>query len=385
MHEHLVDELDHFSTKTDMSMYISIQHGKLDGISGVYVDNILRTGTPRYRLQCSKTHVKFDTTGDEEPPLTFSGFHITIPSNFPFTMDQTFYIRNLEELNIDSRFLAFRSTGMKLAWLASTLPDMLFEISQLAQVTEEHFNFGAKEYIKRLNSSTKYAHNNMAHLLFRKLDMNSVRLVGYSDAAFSNNRDRTSQLGRIILLTDEHDKAIPIVFKSYKSRRVTRSVLSAEVIAFAVLSDDAFAIRTQFEEATCRALPMHLLTDSKSLFDIISKGSRTNEKRIMVDIYSARQSYQAREISNIGFVRSENNIADGLTKPKMQSALLNLLHTGRHQVKCEQWIIRPQRHFKLSLRTTKELYYILTNKYFIKESREGDMSQYSYGDMSQQH
>ena len=245
-------------------MYVSIRNGKFDGTSGVYVDDILRTGTPRYRKQCSKTHMKFETTGDEEPPLTFSGFHITTHSNFPFAMDQAFYIRNLEEFNIDSNFSASRSMRMKLARLASTRLDVLFEISQQAQVTEERFNVGAKEYIKRLNSSTKYAHNNVANLLFHKLNMNSVRLVGYSDAAFANNHDLTSLLGRIILLTEEHDNAIPIVFKSYKSRRVTRSVLSAEVIAFADLFDDAFAVRTQFEEATCRAVPMHLFTDSIS-------------------------------------------------------------------------------------------------------------------------
>lgn len=132
------------------------------------------------------------------------------------------------------------------------------------------------------------------------------------------------------------------MFKSYKSRRVTSSALSAEVIALEDLFDDASAIRSQLEQATCRELPIHLMANSKSLFDITSEGSRTNEKRIMIDIYNARQAYQAHEISNIGFALSENNIAEGLTKPKMQAAFLTLLHTGKHKVKCEQWIVRPQ-------------------------------------------
>ncbi len=99
---------------------------------------------------------------------------------------------------------------------------------------------------------------------------------------------------------DDSNSAVPISFKSYKSRRVIRSVLSAEVIAFADLFDEAFSIRSQMEQATSRAVPMHLLTDSKSLFDIISKGSRTNEKRIMLDTHAARHAYQNQEISNIG-------------------------------------------------------------------------------------
>ena len=85
---------------------------------------------------------------------------------------------------------------------------------------------------------------------------------------------------------------------------------------------------------------MHLMTDSKSLFDIISKGSRTCEKLIMLDIHSARQAYRAFEISNIGFVSSSNNIADGLTKPKLQKELFNLLQSASHTPVCEQWILR---------------------------------------------
>ena len=83
--------------------------------------------------------------------------------------------------------------------------------------------------------------------------------------------------------------------------------------------------------------------DSKSLVDIISKRSSTNEKRIMLDIYAARQVYKALEISNFGFVRSSRILADRLTKPKVQAALYLLLITAFHEPKGEQWVIRdPQ-------------------------------------------
>lgn len=82
----------------------------------------------------------------------------------------------------------------------------------------------------------------MVDLKFPKIQLNSVRIVGNSDAASANNADINSQLGRIILLMNGTDSAIPVIFKSYKSRRVARSVLSAEVIAFADLFDDALAL-----------------------------------------------------------------------------------------------------------------------------------------------
>ena len=80
---------------------------------------------------------------------------------------------------------------------------------------------------------------------------------------------------------------------------MTRSVLVAEVIAFADLFLEAFAINDFIEMEIANSVQLHLLTDSKSLFDIISKGSRTNEKRMMLDVYAARQAYKEQEISNI--------------------------------------------------------------------------------------
>ena len=72
-------------------------------------------------------------------------------------------------------------------------------------------------------------------------------------------------------------------------------MLPAEVIAFADLFDNALALRIQVQQGMRRAVPMHLLNDSKSLLDIASKGTRSSEKRIMLDVHAARDAYQACE------------------------------------------------------------------------------------------
>ena len=289
----------------------------LNRINGSYVDDLLGAGTQEFRDLCKVTHRRFETSGNDEIPLTFSGFNISKISEGELAIDQAFYLKNLEQLQLETTYPDFRSMRMKVAWMANTRPDMQFKISQLVQVTQERFDKDAKAHLKRLNFIVRYAHDNVAHLKFPKLERRTIRIVGYSDAAYANNYDLTSQLGRIIFLMDDSNKCVPISFKSYKSLRVTRSVLSAEVIAFADLFDDAFALRSQIEHVLGRSVPMHLLTYSKSLFDIISKGSRTSEKRIILDIHVTRSAYQVKEISNIGFVRSSDNAADGLTKPKV--------------------------------------------------------------------
>ena len=81
---------------------------------------------------------------------------------------------------------------MRATWLSNTRPDLQFEISQLAQVTENRFKEDAAAQLKRLNNVVRHAHDNIAHLSFPNLDLNSIRIVGYSDAAFANNYDATS-------------------------------------------------------------------------------------------------------------------------------------------------------------------------------------------------
>ena len=229
---------------------------------GSYPDDIIRAGTPEFHELCQKTQRQFEANGDQDPPFTFAGLNVSPCANHAYTIDQKFYIPKIEELDNSTEFAEYRSMRMKLAWLANSRPDMQFEISQLAQITQNVFENEPKKHVKRLNSLVRHAHNIVAHLKFPDLDRNSLRLVGYSDAAYANNHDLSSQLGRIVLLMDDADRFSPISFKSYKSRRVVRSVLAAEVIAFADLFDDAYALRSQFEHALGRSIPMQLMTDS---------------------------------------------------------------------------------------------------------------------------
>lgn len=76
------------------------------------------------------------------------------------------------------------------------------------------------------------------------------------------------------------------------------------------------------------SIPLQVLTDSLQMLDVITKASSTTEHRLLIDIAAARESYNQEEISNIGLVLSEHNIADGLIKYKPNKALETLIATG---------------------------------------------------------
>ncbi len=110
-----------------------------------------------------------------------------------------------------------------------------------------------------------YAVDNPVSLKFPKLDLETLQVVGFSDASFANNYDLTSQLGHIVFITDGEGNAAPIHFKSYKARRVTRSVMAAEVIAFSDAFDVGYTLATELSSLLGKKVPLILLTDSKSL------------------------------------------------------------------------------------------------------------------------
>ena len=117
-------------------------------------------------------------------------------------------------------------------------------------------------------------------------------------------------------------------------------MLGAEIVAFSRMFDEAFAIRHQLQKVKVVRAMLLLMTYSKCLFEVPSKGSLTSERRLMIDVTSAREAYEAREIDNIGFVRSESNLADSLTKANKQASLFELLVTAKHVPTIDQWIIR---------------------------------------------
>ena len=115
--------------------------------------------------------------------------------------------------------------------------------------------------------------------------------------------------------------------------------MAAETLAFVDGFDNAYLIRHDLERMLGRDIPLLMLTDCKLLFDALTRARYTTERRLMVDIASAREAYLDRTISNVGLIRSEFNPADGLTKVPENQALLRLIKTHIIDHPVEQYII----------------------------------------------
>ena len=162
-----------------------------------------------------------------------------VESDNMYHIDKDFYMSRIEQILSDAEFSQFTSIRMKFTWLENTIPDIVFEISQIQQVTRSMYEKEITKHCKRVNNAIKYLQDRKTSICIPKLDSNSLRITTYSEAAFANNVHLFTQLVRIGLLTDNHHNPILFSYKSCKPRRVALSVLSAKVIAFADLFDDA--------------------------------------------------------------------------------------------------------------------------------------------------
>lgn len=107
---------------------------------------------------------------------------------------------------------------------------------------------------------------------FFKLHSDSLILKAYSDAAFATNDDLSSHLGYLILLTYHTVHCHFLDYISKNSKRVVGSIMGCELYAFVDSFDKSYMFKGYMERILNCKLPLHMLTNSKQLFDAMTKG-----------------------------------------------------------------------------------------------------------------
>jgi len=195
----------------------------------------------------------------------------------------------------------------------------------------------AKSLNKRLSWQIENADRG---LKFVKLDQKTLQLLVFTDASFANNKDLSSQIGYVIILTDATKRANIVHWSSVKCKRVTRSVLASELYGMAHGFDIGVAIKATVDRILQIDLPLILVTDSKSLYDCLVRLGTTQEKRLMIDVMCLRQAYERRQITEVKWIDGDANPADAMTKGKPCIALQQLISTNRIDLQPVGWVER---------------------------------------------
>ena len=151
-------------------------------------------------------------------------------------------------------------------------------------------------------------------LKYIPLYMDSAKLVLVSDASFANASGLKSQLGYLILRVDKYKNCNILHYAYNRCKRVCRSVMAAEVHAMVLGFDYVYIIRDLIYEITGRKLDIEAITDSKSLFNVVTKDGQAAERRLQIDMLTLKQNYDAGELSRMSWIPGTLNPSDALTK-----------------------------------------------------------------------
>ena len=202
---HLRKDLNMLPTYHDIALYILHGDNELQGLVGVYVDDSLICGNKHFMDIIEKNLDKFESRAREIDNKTFAG--VNVSTHGPaIHLDQHQYLSEIQSLPSDASFSDYRSLRPKLAWGTHTRPDIFCAVAMAAQITEESFS---QDSVKKINKVVTHLRKNSSlSLQYCPLDINSLRIQVYSDAAFANSDKLKSQLGYIVLLTEKTTDAM---------------------------------------------------------------------------------------------------------------------------------------------------------------------------------
>lgn len=327
----------------DFALFFRRIANQLVALSGTYVDDVIQASTKVQKAEIKRQlQDKFDITMTDATEFVYTGIMCDVSRPELRTLSQSQYIKRLRYVPNSADFSSFRSTRARLMCVVHTRPDIACAVSFMGQTTEQSFTDSS---IKLANRVIRHLKNTPdLTLQFHKLDQESLSMVVYADASFNNCVNNRSQLGFIICLVDATQRCSILHYSSFKSTRVTRSSMAGETLAFAAGFDNAFLLLHDLQRMLGRKIPLLMFTDSRQLFDVLTRSNYTTERRLMVDIAAAREAYNDSTISNIGLIRSQYNIADALTKDGGNDALLTFLRESKISHPVEQYILRTSNH-----------------------------------------
>eukprot|EP00438_Fugacium_kawagutii_P008129 Skav234370 [mRNA] locus=scaffold2071:53675:57820:- [translate_table: standard] len=339
----------------------------LCAIFGLHVDDIIGcadTTNPTYIAFKAQLQQTFTfRTWEEDTSFEYCGAQVTKHTDHHYTLGHDKYFSKQKPIHFqdnntsrpvtDKERTQLRAMIGALQWPSGqSSPHLQAMTSQLAGQTAT----ATTDTLREANKTLRYAKaNSDVCLHFQHIgNKDDLTMIAYCDAAFASRKDNTSQGGYLIMLT-HHDVTtgtvgpyILIDWRSWKLPRVARSSLSAEAQAASETADSLMYCITFWQLIWHPTLPINdtaackmphqpsLVTDAKGLYDLLIKPelqpSSGADKRTSIEVL-VTQDKLACTNTQVQWVSSELQFADGMTKPAAAQLLAERLRTHTTTIK----------------------------------------------------
>jgi hypothetical protein len=328
-------------SKFDNGIFLFVEKDTLQGNAILHVDDIMWAGKEAMMPIIDKLKESFQISHENESVFTYVGIHTVQKSDGSITLDQSAYVDSISTIPLTverskvplqplnhKETTSLRSALGQLNWLSNmTRPDISFTVSRVSG----HIKQPIVADIKEVNKLIKHVKETPSTVAFPALDIPSTQVVVFTDSSFNNLDDGGSQGGQIVFLKDKFNRACPISWRSTRVRRVARSTLAAESLAFAD-GIDAAAFVSHLAEEFHMIPPKSTVigvTDSRSLYDAANTCTQISDRRLRVEISAIRETKEKGELE-ILWTGKDNQLADVLTKKGAPSQkILEAISRGR--------------------------------------------------------
>ena len=188
------------------------------------------------------------------------------------------------------------------------------------------------ESIFKINKVIKYVKNDDSNILVPRFsNVKDLKLCVYTDASYDNLPYGGSQGGHIIFLSDSYNNSCPIAWRSTKIKRVVKSTLAAETLAFVDGAEQAFLMSHLLAEIIYKKkksnLTIECRTDNKSLFQASHTLKTLSDSRLNVEMAIVRQMLEREEIELV-WINAKEQLAVLTKKGASRLNFLKALQEG---------------------------------------------------------
>ena len=361
------------NNELDQCTWILRDHdGSIIATCGMHVDDFIFTGKlndPRFNKALAEIKETFTFGEWKINDFRQCGCDIYKNKNGDYHMNQKEFCNEMKEIEVplhrrrsqqkqdvtEEERTELRGRLGELQWLQNTRADVCASCS----IMQGGVNKAQVKDLMQVNSLIRGVKNdNDQEIVFRKMDLDNLLIVTYTDAAWGVREDGSSQGGYITVAVDKYKaeagQRVPFSILDYgskKLKRVVKSSLAAEVQAFAEGLDQQMVVRhmvssllgkhqqgrrqgvelSDYVDNIVKKVPAAVVTDAKSLYDGVEKresfSAGLQDRRSGIEVVAIRQQVRD-QVVKVCWTNSDQQIADGLTKMAARLRLVEWLRAG---------------------------------------------------------
>ena len=262
-------------TQLDQGTFIWSKSNKPIGIMACFVDDVLWVGNTKFETIISKLKQVFCIGAEHKQIFEYIGINLEQKPDFSTINTQKDYIDGISAVTLtqydkNPKCKLSQSETIKLNWTAGmTRP----EISFFVCTTSTRIEDATICDLISANKIVKFVNNTHTYIRIPTLHFESVYIKLFSDASFNNLQNGESQAGFLVFLSDKFNNIAPFAWSLTKLKRVARSTLAAETLAFSDGCDMCFLIASLAKEMISKCskyIRIEGCTDNHSLCETLN-------------------------------------------------------------------------------------------------------------------